>query len=119
MEQFRLVRSFNSGITPSTEKAYRVENAHLMSESDALSLINDLNLSHEDQFRLVQSHNGTTLSTERAFGVESACPVSERDALTVMRDLNSPYEGSRYLPNNRTRVFSGTSVSNEDQQQQG
>lgn len=119
MEQFRLVRSFSNNVTPSTEKAYRVENAHLMSENDALSLVNDLNLSHENQFRLVQSHNGTAVSVEQSFGVESVHPVSERDALTIMRDLDSPYEGSRYLPNNRTRVFNGTRVSDEDQQQQG
>jgi hypothetical protein len=120
MEQFRLVRTFSNGVTPSTEKAYRVESAHLTSERDALSLLNDLHLSHEGQFRLFQSFgNGTRVSADRSFGVESVRPVSERDGLSVMRELDSPYEGSRYLPNNRVSVFSGTRVSNDDQQQQG
>lgn len=118
MGQFRIVRSFGNGITPSTEKAYRVESAHLMSEHDALSLLDSINTVGE--FRLTRSYgNGTTVSTADSFGVENADAISERDALTLMRDLNSPYEGSRYLPLNRTSVFSGTRASNEERQQQG
>lgn len=113
MEQLRLVRVFGNGVTPSTEKAYRVESAHLTSEHDALSLRNDLN-SREDSvdFRLSRSFsNGTVVSSEN-FRVETTDVVSERDALSIMRALNSPFEGSRYL-------FNRASVSNEDQQQQG
>lgn len=117
MGQFRIVRSFGNGITPSTEKAYRVESAHLVSEHDALSLLDSINPVGE--FRLTRSFgNGITASTVESFGVENVHAISERDALALMRDLNSPYEGSRYLAN-RISVFSGTRVSNENQQQQG
>lgn len=116
MGQFRIVRSFGNGITPSTEKAYRVESAHLMTEHDALSLLDSIKTVGE--FRLTRSFgNGTTVSTADSFGVENVNTISERDALALMRDLNSPYEGSRYLAN-RTSVLSGTRVSNEDRQQQ-
>ena len=120
MEQFRLVRTFGNGITPSTEKAYRVESTHLNSELEALTLLNDLNFSEDSvEFRLTRVFgNGTGVSSD-AFRVETTHPVSERDALTVMRELDSPYEGSRFLPNNRTSVFSGTRVSNGTRQQQG
>lgn len=116
MGQFRIVRSFGNGITPSTEKAYRVESTHLMTEHDALSLLDSINTVGE--FRLTRSFgNGTTVPTADSFGIENVNTISERDALALMRDLNSPYEGSRYLAN-RTSVLSGTSVSNEERQQQ-
>lgn len=109
MEQLRLVRIFGNGVTPSTERAYRVESAHLMSEHDALTLLKELNSRENSvEFRLSLSFgHGTRVSSDN-FRVETAPVVSERDALTIMRDLNSPYVGSRYLFN-----------STAGQQQQG
>jgi len=40
--KFRIVRSFGAGITPSTEKAYRVETVEPMSEQEAMQLLRDL-----------------------------------------------------------------------------
>lgn len=111
MGDFRIVRSFGNNITPSSEKAYRVESTHQMSERDALQLRLDLNENRgEAVFRAVLSF-GINLSNDNAFGVESVHPMSERDALSLMRDLGSPYEGARFLPNNRVSVVAG------DQQQ--
>lgn len=42
MTDFRLVRAFAPGVNPSTEKAYRVETAQLMSEQQALGVLRDL-----------------------------------------------------------------------------
>lgn len=120
MENLRLVRVFGNGITPSTEKAYRVESVNLTSEHDALTLVNDLNSwENSREFRLVRVFgHGTRVSAAESFRAETVEILSERDALLLMRNLNSPYMGSRYLVNS-TSVSNGTRVSNEDQQQQG
>lgn len=106
MEQLRLVRSFSNDVNPSSEKAYRVESAHLFTEHDALNLLNDLNSREDSQeFRLSRVFgHGTRVSTEQ-HRVETTAVVSERDALSLMRALNTPYVGSRYFFN-RAQNFS-------------
>lgn len=116
MGQFRIVRAFGNGITPSTEKAYRVESTHLTSELDALSLLDSI--TNMGKFQVVRVFaNGTRLSNDENHRVESVHPVSERDALTLMRELNSPYAGSRYLFNGTSVSDQGTRVSSEGRQQ--
>lgn len=45
--KFRVVKSFAQGITPTTEKSYRVESVELMSESDAFKLLEALGSPYE------------------------------------------------------------------------
>ena len=40
MTKFRVVRSFSQNIKPSTEKAYKIESVGLMTQGEALQLIN-------------------------------------------------------------------------------
>jgi hypothetical protein len=42
MSKFRLVRQFGNGITPSTDKAYRVESSELLTENEGFKLMAEL-----------------------------------------------------------------------------
>lgn len=47
MSQFRVVRVFGSGITPSTSEAYRVESVGLLTEREAFKLLEELGSPYE------------------------------------------------------------------------
>lgn len=45
--RFRMTRMFGGGITPSTERAYKVESAQPMTEQEALQTLRDLGSAYE------------------------------------------------------------------------
>ena len=57
--KFRIVRSNGSGITPSTERAYRVETVEPMSESEAMQLMRDLGSPYIGQKYLPKEETGS------------------------------------------------------------
>lgn len=61
MEQnkFRVVRSFGGGLTPSSERGYRVETVELMSEKEAMQLMRDLGSPYIEQKYLPNKETGS------------------------------------------------------------
>ena len=47
MTKFRIVRVFGSGITPTTNRAYRVESTELLTEDEAFKLLKELDSPYE------------------------------------------------------------------------
>lgn len=42
MTKYRVVRCFGGGITPSTDRAYKVETVELLTEQEAMQIMRDL-----------------------------------------------------------------------------